>query len=258
VTPVLIGTSGWQYRDWRGRLYPEGLPQARWLERYAERFAAVEVNASFYRLPAERTFADWRARTPDGFVFAVKASRYLTHVRRLRDPEEPMARLLERARALGPRLGPLLLQLPPDMRCVPERLDAALAAVPRGVRVAVEPRHESWFVPAVEDILARHRAALCLADRRGPSGPVWRTAEWGYLRLHAGRATPGPCYGRRALATWGERLAERWGPEQDVYVFFNNDTHGCAVRDAAVMAGAVARAGLRPTRTPAASEVVPG
>jgi uncharacterized protein YecE (DUF72 family) len=256
--PVLVGTSGWQYRHWRGRFYPEGLGQARWLEHYAGRFATVESNNAFYRLPEASTFEAWAARTPADFVMAVKASRYLTHIRRLREPEEPVDRLLDRARHLGGKLGPVLLQLPPNLQADPEALDRTLRAFPAGVRVAVEPRHGSWFSDEVRDLLTEHGAALCLADSAGVPrrrSPLWRTAGWTYLRLHQGTATPRPCYGRQALATWAGRLAELVGPDADAYVYFNNDPAGCAVRDAGVFARAAARAGLRPTRVPAAAEV---
>ena len=190
---MLVGTSGWQYRDWRGVLYPAGVAQRRWLEYYASQYATVENNGSFYRLPSPGTFADWRARTPEGFVMTVKASRYLTHVRRLRDPAEPVGRLMRAAAGLGDRLGPVLLQLPPDFRADPGVLDECLgefarAAVAGRVRVAVEFRHESWFTDEVRQLLERHRAALCWADRLGrPLTPAWRTADWGYLQI--GRAS---------------------------------------------------------------------
>jgi uncharacterized protein YecE (DUF72 family) len=247
---VLVGTSGWQYRHWRGAFYPGGLPQGRWLEHYAKRFATVESNAAFYRLPDPATFADWAARTPPDFVMAVKASRYLTHIRRLRDPEEPVKRLLDHAGHLGAKLGPVLLQLPPDLRADSDRLARTLAAFPDDVRVAVEFRHPSWFTDAVRSLLAAHGAALCLADRRGPVTPLWRTTDWSYLRLHQGAAVPSPCYGRQALATWAARLSDRWSPDERVYVYFNNDTRGCAVRDARHFALAAAKAGLLPSRVP--------
>jgi uncharacterized protein YecE (DUF72 family) len=253
--PVLIGTSGWQYGHWRGRFYPERLAQARWLEHYAERFATVESNNAFYRLPESGTFAAWAARTPPDFVMAVKASRYLTHIRRLREPEEPVSRLLDRARHLGGKLGPVLLQLPPNLRADPAALDRTLRAFPAGVRVAFEPRHDSWFSDEVRSLLAEHGTALCLADSPRRRTPLWRTAAWTYLRLHEGTASPRPCYGRQALAGWAGRLAELVGPDADAYVYFNNDPAGCAVRDARVFALAAARVGLRPTRVPAAGEV---
>jgi uncharacterized protein YecE (DUF72 family) len=253
--PVLIGTSGWQYRHWRGRFYPPGLAQRAWLEYYAARFATVESNNAFYRLPEPHTFEDWAARTPDDFVFAVKASRFLTHLRRLRDPEEPVQRLLDRARHLGPKLGPVLLQLPPNLAADPAALDRTLACFPAGVRVAVEPRHPSWFSDEVRELLAGRGAALCLADSPRWRTPLWRTADWTYLRFHQGRASPPPCYGRPALASWARRLADGWGRQATAYAFFNNDPQGCAVRDARWFALATAKAGLDPTRVPEAREV---
>jgi uncharacterized protein YecE (DUF72 family) len=252
--PVLIGTSGWQYADWRGRFYPQGLPQTRWLAYYASRFDTVELNNSFYRLPDEETFRRWRATTSGHFVFSVKASRYLTHVRRLRDPEDPVRRLMDHARGLGPRLGPVLVQLPSTLKVDVGALEAVLGVFPRRTRVAFEPRHESWFVEEVADVLRAHDAALCLIDAPRRKTPLWRTAGWGYLRLHEGRATPPPCYGRRALQTWAERLASLWSAGDDVFVYFNNDRGGCAVRDAHRFALAAASAGLVPSRVPAARE----
>jgi uncharacterized protein YecE (DUF72 family) len=253
--PVLIGTSGWQYRDWRETFYPRGVRQADWLAHYAERFATVEVNNAFYRLPEAATFARWARTVPDDFMFAVKASRFLTHIRRLRDPEAPVHLLLERARALGPRLGPVLLQLPPNFRADVDRLDATLAAFGREVRVAVEFRHPSWFTDEVRALLEERGAALCLADRKGVITPLWRTADFGFLRMHEGRASPHPCYGREARERWAVRLAELWRPHEDVYAYFNNDTRACALRDARLFSAAVARAGLQPTRVPAARDV---
>jgi uncharacterized protein YecE (DUF72 family) len=227
-----IGTSGWQYRDWRGRFYPDGLPQRLWLEHYAGHFPVVEVNNAFYRLPERSTFEKWRERTPDSFRFAVKMSRYLTHVKRLRDPAEPVGRFLERADALGDKLGPVLLQLPPTLRADLDALDETLAQFPSRVRVVVEPRHSTWFTDDCRDLLAKRGAALCWADRLGrPVAPLWVTADFGYLRLHEGRARPWPRYGRTALKTWLRRLhAVREG-----FVFFNNDPGGAAVVDADAM-----------------------
>jgi uncharacterized protein YecE (DUF72 family) len=255
---LIIGTSGWQYHHWRGRLYPDGLPQARWLEHYAARFQAVEANNPFYRLPERATFEGWAERTPPDFVVAVKMSRYLTHLRRLRSPEEPVARFMHRVEGLGPKLGPVLLQLPPNLAADLEALDATLACFPAGVKVAVEPRHPSWAVPELARLLESREAALCLADNHGPVTPLWPTASWGYLRLHAGRARPEPCYGRQALATWAGRLADLWPPSAEVYAFLNNDTAGCALRDARWLAAAARRAGLEPTRVPGPAEAPVG
>jgi uncharacterized protein YecE (DUF72 family) len=228
---TLVGTSGWQYRHWRGVLYPEGVPQRLWLETYAATFATVESNNAFYRLPSHESFASWRDRTPDGFVMAVKASRFLTHIKRLADPEEPVERLMNAAAGLKDKLGPILLQLPPTLKADAGRLDRCLACFPAHVRVAVEPRHTSWWTEEIREILERRKAALCWADRLGrPQNPLWRTAGWGYLRLHEGRATPRPSYGEASLRTWAGRVKEAaW---HDTYVYFNNDPGGAAVRNA--------------------------
>lgn len=249
--PLLVGTSGWQYTAWRGLLYPPGVPQRRWLETYAERFATVELNNAFYRLPSHENFAAWRDRTPEGFVIALKASRYLTHIKRLMEPEEPTRRLMSAAAGLGPRLGPVLLQLPPTLTAEPERLAACLARFPPDTRVAVEPRHASWWSDTVRQVLADHGAALCWADRaETPVTPLWRTADWGYLRLHEGAAAPWPRYGERALGSWVDRAAGAWSDRADVYVYFNNDPGGAAVWDATRFAAVARRAGASVTRTP--------
>jgi uncharacterized protein YecE (DUF72 family) len=247
---LLIGTSGWQYRDWAGRFYPAGLPQRRWLEHYAERFATVEVNNAFYRLPERDTFVAWRKRTPEDFIVVVKVSRYLTHIKRLRDPAEPVARFVDRARGLGDRLGPVLLQLPPTLRADPGALAETLSRFPRDVRVAVEPRHPSWWTPRVRAVLEEHRAALCWADRGSRAvTPLWRTADFGYLRLHEGRAKPWPRYGAAALRTWLDRLASAYGSDgAPAYAFFNNDPGGAAIVDAVAMARAARRLGLPVSR----------
>ncbi|MEU7062128.1 DUF72 domain-containing protein [Streptomyces sp. NPDC046161] len=231
--PVFVGTSGWQYRDWAGTFYPPQVPQRLWLEEYGRHFGTVENNNAFYRLPAPETFAAWRERTPDGFLMAVKASRFLTHIKRLRDPEEPVRRLMTHSAALGPRLGPVLLQLPPTLRADARTLDACLACFPAGVRVAVEPRHESWWTPEVRSVLVERGAALCWADRHSrPVTPLWRTADWGYVRFHEGRAQPWPRYGPGALRSWAGRIADAWPARADVFAYFNNDPGGAAVRDA--------------------------
>ncbi len=254
---ILVGTSGWQYRHWRDVLYPPAVPQKRWLEHYASRYATVENDGTFYRLPARETFAGWQARTPADFVMAIKASRYLTHIRRLRDPAEPVGRLMSNASGLGPRLGPVLLQLPPNLAADPPRLDACLAefAAATGgvqVRVAVEPRHPSWWTDQTREVLTAHDAALCWADRRGrPVTPLWRTAGWGYLRLHEGAAEPWPRYGTRALRSWLDRIEAAWPDQAPVYVYFNNDQRGAAIADSAQFARLACQAGRDVSRTPA-------
>ena len=250
---VRIGTSGWHYSHWRGLLYPSKLPTREWLSHYARRFATVEINNAFYRLPEAAAFAEWAAVVPEDFLFAVKASRYLTHIRRLQEPDEPVQRLRQRMAGLGPKRGPVLLQLPPTLRIDTAALGRTLAAF-TPIPVAVEFRHESWFVPETRRLLEEHDAALVLTDTRGPHTPFWRTATWGYVRFHQGRGRPPSCYGRTALESWAKHLAGLWPGSAQVFVYFNNDMHGCAPRDARQFAGAVRKAGLCPTRVPAAAE----
>jgi uncharacterized protein YecE (DUF72 family) len=256
---LLIGTSGFDYPHWRGRFYPASVRGGDRLAYYAAHFRAVELNVTFYRMPAESAFRRWAAAAPEGFVFAVKASRYLTHVRRLREPEPAVRYLMARAGLLGVHLGPILLQLPPDMPVELDRLAETLSAfeaVAReagvgagatggaevgagrarvvaapALRVAVEVRHESWFRPEFEALLREHGAALCLADRRGPRTPIWRTADWTYVRFHEGRGD-WPGYGDSELEAWAGWLREVWGSELSGYAFFNNDARGCAIDDA--------------------------
>jgi uncharacterized protein YecE (DUF72 family) len=248
---LFVGTSGWQYKDWRGALYPTDVPMRRWLEEYTEHFATVELNNAFYRLPTRENFETWRERVPRDFVVAVKASRYLTHIKRLKDPEEPVHRLMSHAAGLGDRLGPVLLQLPPTLRADPGLLDACLARFPSGTRIAVEPRHESWWTSDTRGVLESRGAALCWADVQArPVTPLWRTTDWGYVRFHQGRAQPWPRYGQRALESWIDRVATTWQDGDDVYAYFNNDPGGAAVEDAMVFGRAATRAGLTVTRTP--------
>jgi len=252
---VIIGTSGWQYRDWRGRFYPQKLPQRLWLEHYAEHFATVESNNAFYRLPELETFQKWHARTPPDFRWAVKASRYLTHIKRLREPEEPVNRLMERAAGLGPKLDVILLQLPPTLRADADLLRECLSRFPDTVRVAVEPRHDPWWTDEIRALLERYGAALCWADRDEEAvAPLWRTTDWAYLRFHRGIENWRYC--PETLQLWADRLAATWTAEQDVLVYFNNDPGGAATIDAALFADAVRRAGGTPTRVPTPDQAV--
>ncbi len=173
---VRIGCSGWQYRHWRGSFYPAELPQARWFEFYASRFDTVELNNPFYRLPERETFARWREAAPAGFLYAVKASRYLTHMKKLKDATEPLERMFDRVRALGPRLGPVLYQLPPRWTRDDERLEGFLQLIPSDVPQAVEFRDPSWYAEKTFDALQRHGVALCLHDMQG-SAPPRRTGR---------------------------------------------------------------------------------
>ena len=228
---VFVGTSGWQYRHWKGFFYPEDLPGTQWLPFFADRFPTVEVNNTFYRLPERKTFEAWRKATPDDFVITVKASRFLTHNKRLKDPEPAVEKLLAAARGLGNKLGPILLQLPPSFKAAPDRLEDTLRAFPRGQRVAVEFRHDSWYTPEVRSILERFDAAYCLVDRKGKTlGPEWKTSSWGYLRLHDGDAEAFR-YTDGRLEHWVSVLQDQFDSGADLFVYFNNDMAGAAIDD---------------------------
>jgi uncharacterized protein YecE (DUF72 family) len=231
--PVLVGCSGWNYRDWRERFYPPGLPPRRWLAAYAERFPTVEVNATFYRLASPPAVEGWVRDTPDDFVFAVKASRYLTHVRRLAAMEEGIRRFYAAIAPLAAstKLGPVLWQLPANFHRDDSRLAAALALLPEG-RHAFEFRHPSWFAPEPLDLLRASGAALVIAhhpDR--PWHPVELTADWTYLRFHAGERGRRGNYSRSELASWASRIASL-SERAEVFAYFNNDWEGFAPRNA--------------------------
>ncbi len=228
-----MGTSGWIYRHWRGVVYPPKLPVKDWLRYYSSEFETVEVNNSFYRLPSESVFAAWAEQVPAGFVFAVKASRYLTHMKKLKDPEGPLDKILGRARRLGPHLGPVLYQLPPHWHCDLPRLRHFLAALPDDLLHAVEFRDPSWYVDAVREALAEYHVGFCIHDLRGAPCPEWVTGPLVYLRFHGPteRAYAGG-YTRTHLRRWAKRIEAFRQSGRDVYVYFNNDDAGHAVADA--------------------------
>ncbi len=232
VAEIHIGTSGWHYDHWVGPFYPEGTPAADFLAFYAERFATAEINNTFYQLPSAETLAQWRDTVPTGFRFAAKASRYVTHMKKLKDPAASLARFLDRIAVLDPKLGPLLFQLPPNWRVNLERLEAFLEALPAGRRCAFEFRDDSWWNDAVYDALARHGAALCLFELAGSATPLTATADFVYLRLHGpGEAYQGS-YDDARLRTWAERLAGWRDEGRDVWAFFDNDEAGFAATNA--------------------------
>jgi uncharacterized protein YecE (DUF72 family) len=247
---LYVGTSGWQYPHWKDVFYPAKLAQRLWLPHYTEGFQTVEVNNTFYNLPSASVFEQWKRVSPRDFIFALKMSRFLTHLKRLHEPEEPVRRFMERARKLGPKLGPILIQLPPRYHANLELLEATLRLFPRSARVAVEFRDESWFTAKTSALLERLGVALCLADSPRRKQPVWRTADWGFVRFHEGRGQSGPGYRRDVLRRWVRRLAEMWPARADIYAYFNNDSAGYAVRDAITFAELAAEAGLSPTRVP--------
>ncbi len=229
-----VGCSGWQYKQWRGRLYPEGLAQRRWLARYAETFETVEVNSTFYRLASPTAVEQWVEQTPEGFLFSCKASRYLTHVKRLTgDLGRYVKRFYEPLRPLrrAGRMGPTLWQLPESFRRDDDRLDAALSAVGDG-RHCFEFRHPSWFAAPVYEILRRHGAALVIGDH--PERPFQAheiTAGWTFVRFHYGRRGRRGRYSERELETWKRRIAA-WRSEVEVLAYFNNDWEGHALDNA--------------------------
>ena len=231
--PVHIGCSGWNYRDWRGAIYPEGLPARRWLERYAELFDTVEVNNTFYRLPSQSAVESWVEQTPPGFVIAVKASRYLTHVKRLREMTRAATRYFKAIKPLAdsPKLGPVLWQLPANFKRDDERLGEALQELREG-RHCFEFRHPSWFVPEVYELLRRHRAALVIGD--DPERPFQSheiTTDWTYVRFHRGNRGRRGNYSERELEDWKRRIAA-WRADVEVFAYFNNDWEAFAPRNA--------------------------
>jgi uncharacterized protein YecE (DUF72 family) len=229
---IRIGTSGWHYPHWRGPFYPADLPPAEMLAYYAQRLDTVEVNNSFYRLPEKDTFVAWRDTTPADFLFAVKASRYITHMKKLKDPEQPVAAILERIRLLEHKLGPLLFQLPPRWRANVPRLRAFLATLPAGLRYTFEFRDPTWFVPEVYDLLAEHDAALCIHDFRGHESPKMVVTGWVYIRLHGPEVGYQGRYTTQQLADWAGAISACARQGLDIYCYFNNDMAGYAVSEA--------------------------
>jgi uncharacterized protein YecE (DUF72 family) len=233
VRPVRIGCSGWNYAHWRERVYPKGLPPRRWLEYYVSLFDTVEVNTTFYRLPTRSAVAGWVEQTPKSFLFTVKASRYLTHIKRLTDMESGVARFYERIEPLvqSGKLGPVLWQLPANFRRNDERLASALEHLPQG-RHCFEFRHESWFEDDVYALLRQRGVALVIGDNpKRPFQTHELTADWTFIRFHYGHRGRNGNYSERELEEWRRRIAA-WRARVDVYVYFNNDWEGYAVKNA--------------------------
>ncbi len=232
VATIRIGTSGWHYRHWVGPVYPDGTPSPDFFALYARRFDTVELNATFYRLPNPETVDEWRAAAPAGFAFACKASRYITHMKKLKDPEQSISRFFAAVDRLADRLGPILFQLPPRWSVDVDRLDTFLRALPDGHRYAFELRDPSWFAPAVYDVLARHDAAFCLYDLAGRAVPEEITTNFVYVRLHG----PGEAYAGRyddaALTDWADRMIAWTAGGTSVWCYFDNDEKGYAVENA--------------------------
>lgn len=229
---VRIGCSGWEYKHWRGDFYPAEIPKTAWFDHYAARFDTVEINNSFYRLPETATFASWAARASSGFLYAVKASRFLTHMKKLKDPEEPVQRLFDRMSALGNHLGPVLYQLPPNFKCDRGRLEHFLQVIPTDVLHVIEFRDPSWYVDGVSTLLEAHQVARCLHDMKGSATGQERVGPCVYVRFHGASGTYTGSYSTARLERWADWLAGQHRDGIDVYVYFNNDVGGHAPRNA--------------------------
>jgi uncharacterized protein YecE (DUF72 family) len=240
---ILIGTSGWHYRHWVGPFYPPRLPARERLRFYAERFPSVELNNTFYRLPRAEAVAGWRDGTPEGFVFACKGSRFLTHMKKLKDAGDGIARFFAAIGPLREKLGPILFQLPGGWRVNAERLDEFLKAVPKGHRYAFEFRDETWFTAEVIDLLRRSGAALCAWDFDRRQSPVELTADFAYVRLHGPDGPYRGSYDDRALRGWARRLGAWRDKGIDAYCYFDNDDSGYAAANAARLMQMVGGAG---------------
>ena len=229
---IHIGTSGYHYKHWRGLFYPAGTKPAAYLDYYLDFFNTVEINNSFYRLPTYETFAIWRQAVPDSFVFSVKASRYITHLKKLKDPQQSIANFLQNVVALEEKLGPILFQLLPRWTCDPERLRLFLQALPTGFLYTFEFRDHSWYNEEIYSLLQQHQAAFCIYDLEQHQSPVLVTANFVYIRLHGPVGKYDGSYSDAVLHNWAE-AAWSWAQEgKAVYIYFDNDIGGHAVVDA--------------------------
>ncbi|MDP2919964.1 MAG: DUF72 domain-containing protein [Dehalococcoidia bacterium] len=226
----LVGTSGWHYPHWQGKFYPPDLPKQQWLAFYAQTFSTVELNNTFYRQPLEKTVKSWRDAVPAGFKYAVKASRYITHIKRLKEVAEPVEKFFDRVRLLDNRLGPLLYQLPPGLKRDDVRLDEFLSLLPADLEHTIEFRHKSWLDDAVYRLLHRRNVALCIFDLPRLRTPAIVTADFAYVRFHGNRVLYGGCYSDEELDGWAREI--RGLRAGKVYAYFNNDADGFAVDNA--------------------------
>jgi uncharacterized protein YecE (DUF72 family) len=229
---IRIGTSGWHYNHWRGPFYPEGLPAAGMLEFYVERFNTVEINNSFYHLPTEPALEQWKKTAPKGFLFAVKASRFITHMKKLKDPEASFEKFFNRVVVLGRKLGPILFQLPPRWHSDPQRLDEFLGCLPERLRYAFELRDPTWFNDEIDAVLSKHRAAFCMYDFDRRQSPRTVTTDFVYIRLHGPEGKYAGSYSPHALAGWASAITAWDASGKDVYCYFDNDQAGYAAADA--------------------------
>ncbi len=232
MKPLYIGTSGWSYDHWTGPFYPDDLAAGDRLAHYAEQFLTVEINNSFYHLPEAGVVDQWRDTVPADFVFSAKASRYITHMKKLKDPHETVPPLLQRVDRLGDRLGPVLFQLPPRWHVNPERLEAFLECLDRRHRYAFEFRDPSWFDKTILRLLEKHDAAFCIYELNGALSPKHVTTDFVYVRLHGPGAAYQGRYDNRTLAGWAGAFSAWIGQGRAVYCYFDNDQEGHAVLNA--------------------------
>lgn len=229
---IRIGTSGYHYKHWRGPFYPQKISANQMLDFYSRHFDAVELNSTFYRLPTEAAFNDWRRSTPSNFVFSVKANRFMTHNKKLKDPESALEKFLPRIAHLGTKLGPVLFQLPPGWRINYERLQALLQLLPTSFRYVFELRDPTWITPTINDLLARFRAAFCIYELAGYRSPLTITADFAYVRLHGpGHEKYQGSYNSGHLRRWCRQIAH-WSELKAIYVYFDNDQSGFAAQNA--------------------------
>ena len=232
ATQFYVGTSGWHYDHWRERFYPKEIPKAKWLDFYARSFNTVELNNSFYHLPTEKAFENWRDSAPANFAFAVKVSRLITHMKKLRNTDEPLSNFFERAYLLNEKLGPLLYQLPPNLKRDDSRLKNFIASLPKDRRHVFEFRHHSWFDANVLDLLRYHNIGFCIFDMPDFTTPHEVTADFLYIRFHGSNAMYGSCYSDSELEDWAQKIRELTQNVSITYIYFNNDAEGFAVRNA--------------------------
>ncbi len=238
---VRIGTSGWHYKHWCGPFYKAKLPASKMMAEYVQHFDTVEINNSFYKLPSVEAFREWRRSTPRGFCFAVKASRFITHMKKLKDPQNALDNILSRAKELKDKLGPVLFQLPPKWMVNAQRLEEFLDALPRRQQYAFEFRERSWHQQEIYEILARHNAAFCIYELSGFQSPELVTADFAYLRLHGPGGPYQGSYPKAVLRDWAAKI-KRWGEHlKDIYVYFDNDQAGYAAKNAVELKMMVAK-----------------
>jgi len=228
---INVGTSGWNYEHWKGLFYPKDLAQDAWFDYYQEHFKTVEINNTFYQLPEEETFESWKEQARNEFIYAVKANRYITHMKKLKDPHEPMKNFLSRAEILKENLGPILWQLPPRWHANPERLEDFVQLLPVEIDHVFEFRDPDWFQEKIREILERNEMIFCIHDKEEVGCPNWFTTSTVYLRFHGSQGDYGGRYGKDALRPWADQIRDWRDGGRSIFAYFNNDESGSALKD---------------------------